>query len=678
MAEQDDAAAASIHMAQMANDKAFKINRDPKESRRETDPFAEDRVNEILAKVSIGVDLTEDQRDRVRALVAEFADVFALSLSEVRPVDWFKHKLNIDPDVKLPQRTAQRPITGAQKDWFFGILDEMEESCVIQKVPGEFIKALNSTNLQPKDPGKIGATRTSILRKVNVECIKHGLPPYWEEVRELGETDEAMLDAVERDERGVETKTKWRVCHAFTALNKATQIPAFPQGNLQAKQQFAAGHRWASVIDFAAGYYAVPLDDESVPYVAFYVEGRGYYVYLRMPFGLTGAPATFCEMVAIALEDMIGRELVNWMDNICLPGDDFETKMGNLRKFFKRCRERGLSLAPAKTKLFFTEVLFAGSVVGPDGIKPNLDKVAVVVDWPVPQDVQDLMAFLGLTNYFRRLIKDYAKITQPLTDLTRDVHIDIPKHASGKAKKGAYKRALKAASLKGKWGTDQKEAFLALKVLLSEEPVLKPPQYDGRPFRVTSDGSIVGLGGFLSQPFQYMDSDGTQRTRWHPISFCSKRTLRSEERYEPFLLEFAALKFCLDEFDAYIYGAPLEIKTDCQALRDCLLKRSSARTTEGGRSRYSPTTSLTSVTDRELTTQSPTDSAAYGRTGQGRQQTGQRGPCSQTGKPDAVYETTFCPSSRNQRSKRKCPRSDLTSRPDFRVTHSSSQLYNTY
>ena len=82
----------------------------------------------------------------------------------------------------------------------------------------------------------------------------------------------------------------------FTALNKATQVPLFPQGELKAKQEFAAGHRWASVIDFSAGYYADPLDDESVPYVTFYVEGRGYYVYLRMPFGLTGAPATFGEM----------------------------------------------------------------------------------------------------------------------------------------------------------------------------------------------------------------------------------------------------------------------------------------------------------------------------------------------------------------------------------------------
>jgi hypothetical protein len=259
------------------------------------------------------------------------------------------------------------------------------------------------------------------------------------------------------------------------------------------------------------------------------------------------------------------------MDDICLPGDDFTIKLQNLRKFFTRCRNRGLSLSPTKTKLFFTDVLFAGAMVGPEGIKPNLDKVAAVANWPIPNDVQDLMGFLGLTNYFRRLICDYARIAQPLSDLTRNVPVDLSKFA-GKAKKGAYKRALQATSLQHKWGPEQQKAFVTLKVLLSQEPVMKPPQYDGRPFRVTSDGSSTGLAGFLSQPFTYTDSSGKEQVHWHPISYCSKRTSKSEERYKPFLLEFAALKFCLDEFDPYIYGSPIEIETDCQALRDCLLK----------------------------------------------------------------------------------------------------------
>ena len=94
----------------------------------------------------------------------------------------------------------------------------MESAHVIQKVPGEFIKCLNSTNLAPKEAGKMGATRVEILRKVNMECIKNGLPPFWEEVMCPGETNETLLDAVEGD-GPTAIKSKWQVCHAYMALN---------------------------------------------------------------------------------------------------------------------------------------------------------------------------------------------------------------------------------------------------------------------------------------------------------------------------------------------------------------------------------------------------------------------------------------------------------------------------
>jgi transposase InsO family protein len=549
----------------------FKIDRGTNASTRATDPFNKARVEEILNAIQIGPDLTTEQREEVRALIMKYADIFALSLSEVLYVDWYTHKLNVDPEQVFPTRISQRPVTEGQKLWFHNIIDDMEKSHVIQRVPGEFIKNLSSTNLAPKEAGKTGITRTEILRQVNHECKKNGLPPFWEQISEGTESgSDAILEAMEGDKPDG-TKTKWRVCHAFNALNKATQVPPFPAGDLRTKQEFAAGHRWASVIDFAAGYYVVPLDDDSVPYVAFYVEGRGYYVYLRMPFGLTGAPATFCEMVAIALDDMIGKELVNWMDDICLPGDVFETKLSNLQKFFDRCRFRKLSLSPSKTKLFFTEVLFAGAMIGQQGIRPNLDKVGAVVNWPTPETVQQLMGFLGLSNYFRRLIVNYARIAAPLSDLTRDIKVEQPS-STWRTRKGAYKKAIATASLKGKWGPEQQKAFVTLKCLLSEEPLLRTPQYDGRPFRVTTDGSMQGFAGFLSQPFTSVDNNGKEVMKWHPISYCSKRTSKSEAKYEPFLLEFAALKYSLDEFEPYIYGSPLEIETDCQALRDCLLQ----------------------------------------------------------------------------------------------------------
>jgi hypothetical protein len=122
--------------------------------------------------------LTEGQKAEVTSLVREYADVFALSMSEVFFVDWWKHHLNIDPRVKLPTRMSQRPLTKKQKTWFYDILDEMEEAHVIQRVPGEFLKFLNSTNIAPKEAGKTGITRTGVLCKVNAECIKNGLPPF--------------------------------------------------------------------------------------------------------------------------------------------------------------------------------------------------------------------------------------------------------------------------------------------------------------------------------------------------------------------------------------------------------------------------------------------------------------------------------------------------------------------
>ncbi|KAJ7216071.1 hypothetical protein GGX14DRAFT_308756, partial [Mycena pura] len=92
------------------------------------------RIQDILSKIKIGSDLTEEQRAKITSLIREYADVFALSMSEVFYVDWWKHHLNIDPEIKLPTRMSQRPLTEKQKEWFYDILDEMEESHVIQRV----------------------------------------------------------------------------------------------------------------------------------------------------------------------------------------------------------------------------------------------------------------------------------------------------------------------------------------------------------------------------------------------------------------------------------------------------------------------------------------------------------------------------------------------------------------
>jgi hypothetical protein len=309
----------------------------------------------------------------------------------------------------------------------------------------------------------------------------------------------------------------------------------------------------------------VTIPEAICPYLAYYVEGRGFWTNKQMPFGLTGAPSTFGSVTADKLGDLLaplGIELL--VDDGGMAGDDFDIMIDRTRRFFMRVRETSLSLSAKKSEFFMTEIIFAGSRVGPDGVQPDAAKLTAVVDWRQPPDLLNLSRFLGLTGYFRDLVKGYAKIAQPLTDLVRDVN--VPKTAG----KTAYRMALSKVKLTNMWTPSCKGAFLKLKEVLTSEPVLKAPRFDGTPFIVTSDGCQEGFGAMLAQRFTETRPGGKVIEKLHPIAYASKRTSEPESHYKPFLLEFAALKFALDKFDSIVWGFPVEIETDCQALRDVL------------------------------------------------------------------------------------------------------------
>ena len=125
--------------------------------------------------------------------------------------------------------------------------------------------------------------------------------------------------------------------------------------------------------------------------------------------------------------------------------------------------------------------------------------------------------------------------------------------------------------LENRWSSEHTAAFLDLKAALTSEPVLQGPKWDGTPFIITTDGSQDAFGAVLTQKFEYVLPSRKAIQRTHPLGFASKRTSRTEEKYKPFLLEFAALKFGLDKFADIIWGFPVEVETDCQTLRDHLM-----------------------------------------------------------------------------------------------------------
>jgi hypothetical protein len=142
-----------------------------------------------------------------------------------------------------------------------------------------------------------------------------------------------------------------------------------------------------------------------------------------------------------------------------------------------------------------TDAVFAGATVGPEGIKPDLTKLTMIVDWKKPNDLSALESFLSLTGHFQDLIQNYSRIAAPLTDLKWDCNIP---NTMGRA---AYQHKMHAHELGGVWIIKHTKAFLKLKTLLISEPVLKGPQFDKSPFIVMSDGLGQGFGSSLSQRF---------------------------------------------------------------------------------------------------------------------------------------------------------------------------------
>ena len=159
------------------------------------------------------------------------------------------------------------------------------------------------------------------------------------------------------------------------------------------------------VVDFALGFYTIEVKEESQPYLCIYTEGIGYHTYAHMPMGIADAPLWFCDMMGQVLHDLMTTiQLETFVYDNALVGNDFANILQCLRVFFERCREQDLSVSPQKTCLFIQDIVFGGLCVGKDVIWPNIAKLEAVANWPMPQNLLDLMRFLGLMGYFRSLI----------------------------------------------------------------------------------------------------------------------------------------------------------------------------------------------------------------------------------------------------------------------------------
>jgi hypothetical protein len=230
-----------------------------------------------------------------------------------------------------------------------------------------------------------------------------------------------------------------------------------------------------------------------------------------------------------------------YIDDIIIHSASHEEHLEQLDKALSRLTKHNLKANLAKCSFGASETNYLGFRLTQDGIIPGTDKLKAVRDAPPPSTVRQVRQFLGLCNFFRGHIQHFAQLTAPLTNLTK-------KDSSWK------KGALPAAALR---------AFRHLQSLLCSEPVLAYPRRD-RTYGLITDASFGddktagGLGAILTQ----IDEKG----KFHVIGYASRKLLKHEMNYTPFLLEMAACIFGMEHFGVNLKGRHFLLFTDHKPL----------------------------------------------------------------------------------------------------------------
>jgi len=128
-----------------------------------------------------------------------------------------------------------------------------------------------------------------------------------------------------------------------------------------------------------------------------------------MFFGMTNSPAIFQAMMNEILRDMINEgKVAAFVDNVLVGTETEEGHDKIVEKVLRRLEENDLYIKPEKCTWKVRKIGFLGVVIGPGRIEMKKEKVDGVLSWPKPKNVKDVRKFLGLTNYYRRFIKDFA------------------------------------------------------------------------------------------------------------------------------------------------------------------------------------------------------------------------------------------------------------------------------
>lgn len=426
------------------------------------------------------------------------------------------------------------------------------------KVPEEMRKVLNkvlqrNTDLFVTEDRYLGRTDTVEMRIDTGKNDPIKKNPYRTPLKQREEVNvalEEMLQAgvIERSNSPwsfpiVLVKKKdgtKRFCVDFRALNKITKKYARALPVIDDILASLGSAKYFSKLDLKSGYWQVKLNEKDKEKTAFTCH-RGLFQFNVMPFGLANAPGVFQELMSVVLQ---GQEefAVPYLDDILIFSKTKEEHVRHIEKVLGSLRRHNLRLKAAKCEFFGKEVQYLGFRVSEKGIQPEGDKVKAIQAIATPTTVKQVRSFIGMTSYYRRFIKDFSVIAEPLIRLTR-------KHA------------------RFCWDDACQSAFNRLKSKLAEMVMLAYPDTN-KGYRLYTDASDYAIGATLSQ-MVYDPEEGREIEK--PIYFLSHKLSDTQTRWSTIEKEAYAIHYALNKLNHYLHSATFTIYTDHRPL-EYLLK----------------------------------------------------------------------------------------------------------
>src|SRR5260221_6308978 len=214
------------------------------------------------------------------------------------------------------------------------------------------------------------------------------------------------------------------LCMDFHALNRVTEKDRYPLPLISDLLMSPAPTRIYSKIDLKHAYHLVCIAEGDKPKTAFRTR-YGSYKWRVMPFGLSNMPAAFQRFINEVLGDLMDVCMVGYLDDILIYLDSLEDHRDHVHEVLHRLRTAGLYANLKKCKFHTDTVEYLRFILSPKGLQMDPTKVSTIQDWPEPRKVQDVQAFLGFANFYRRFIHDYSEMTRPLNHLCKKA---IPWH----------------------------------------------------------------------------------------------------------------------------------------------------------------------------------------------------------------------------------------------------------